>query len=496
MTADSICHTAGNGKKTQKEEMMQLDNVDKVKEALLACGQEHLLTFWDELGPAQRQHLLDQIGELDMKKIPRWVRDTVKNESPLEVPKEFDPAPSYPPTPQTPVQEKKYAQARQIGEGLLRQGKVAGFVVAGGQGTRLGFDGPKGNYPTSPIRKKTLFQIFAETIAAARKKYNSILPWLVMTSPLNHQATKEIFEANDYYGLGADTVIIFQQGTMPNFDFDGRIFLAEKDTIAQSPDGHGGSLRALHTSGALRKIKERGVQYISYWQVDNPLVHLFDPLFIGLHVMDGAGMSSKALIKANPTEKVGNFCLVNGRVTVIEYSDLDDEHAHRKNPDASLVFELGSIAIHILSVSFVERLNGEDDFALPLHRAVKKIPHIDDAGNKIEPDKPCGVKLETFVFDALPMSEKSVILQTIRSEEFAPVKNATGTDSAEVTHQMMIDRAAVWLDSAGIKVPRTPDGKPNCTIEIAPSFALTADDLKDKTARIKPIKPGDVIAIE
>jgi UDP-N-acetylglucosamine/UDP-N-acetylgalactosamine diphosphorylase len=476
---------------------MTVKTFEEAKGILSEIGQGHLLTFWGELTEEQRRRLLGQISQLDVRNIPRWVRETVKNERPLVVPTEFDPAPSYPPVPQTPEQVKKYAQARQIGEDLLRKGKVAGFVVAGGQGTRLGFDGPKGKYPVSPIRKKTLFQIFAESVAAARKKYGAVLPWLIMTSPLNHQETVEAIEANNYFGLGKDTVFLFQQGTLPNFDFEGRIFLAEKDTIAVGPDGHGGSLKALYASGVLAEMKKRGVEYLSYWQIDNPLVQVFDPLFIGLHVMEGAGMSSKALVKAHPLEKVGNFCLVDGRVTVIEYSDLPEEQAQRRNPDGSLVFELGSIAIHILSREFVERLNADGDFALPLHRAVKKIPHIDlSTGRKVNPDKPCGIKLETFIFDALPLSEKSVILQTVRSEEFAPVKNASGEDSPAVTERMMMERAALWLEQAGVKVPRKADGRLDCELEMSPLFALTAEDVKAKVEKIPPIRPGDRVYLE
>jgi UDP-N-acetylglucosamine/UDP-N-acetylgalactosamine diphosphorylase len=277
---------------------------------------------------------------------------------------------------------------------------------------------------------------------------------------------------------------------MPNFAFDGKILLADKGVLATSPDGHGGSLKALAQSEALADMKKRGIEYLSYWQVDNPLVYVIDPLFVGLHAMDGAQMSSKALLKSGPLEKVGNFCLVDGKVTVIEYSDLPDEQAHRKNPDGTLVFELGSIGIHIISTSFIDKLNAGGDFGLPFHKAIKKIPHIDAAGNPVNPDKPNGVKLETFVFDALPLAKKSVILQTIRSEEFAPVKNATGVDSAEVTHQMMIDRAAAWLESAGVKVPRKPDGKPDCVLEMSPAFALFKEDVKDKTAKVSIIKPG------
>ncbi|MHC4634303.1 MAG: UTP--glucose-1-phosphate uridylyltransferase, partial [Planctomycetota bacterium] len=205
-----------------------------------------------------------------------------------------------------------------------------------------------GNFPVTPIRNKTLFQLFAETIAAAQKKYDVTCPWYIMTSPLNYQATKDIFTEKNYYGLDKKNVFILQQGTLPNFDFEGKILLADKAKIASSPDGHGGSLRALHNSGAIEDMKKRGVEFISYWQVDNPLINIFDPLFIGLHALDEAEMSSKALVKSDPFEKVGNFCLAGGRITIIEYSDLPDELARKTNSDGSLLFRLGSIGIHII----------------------------------------------------------------------------------------------------------------------------------------------------
>ena len=242
-------------------------------------------------------------------------------------------------------------------------------------------------------------------------------------------------------------------------------------------------------------MKKRGIEYISYYQVDNPLINIFDPLFIGLHAGDGAEMSSRALIKAYPTEKVGNFCMANGKVMVIEYSDLPDAQAQRKNPDGSLVFELGSIAIHMISVKFVEHLNA-DGFALPIHRADKKIPYIDSDGSQITPTEPNGIKLETFVFDALPLAQKSVILQTLREEEFAPVKNASGVDSPQVTRQMMIQRAANWLQAAGVDVPQKEDGSPDCVIEIAPSFALSAEDVIAKKDTVPAIKSGDTVSLD
>jgi UDP-N-acetylglucosamine/UDP-N-acetylgalactosamine diphosphorylase len=237
-------------------------------------------------------------------------------------------------------------------------------------------------------------------------------------------------------------------------------------------------------------MKKRGIEFISYFQVDNPLVNIFDPLFIGLHALDKAQMSSKAVIKTGPKEKVGNFCLVDGKVTVIEYSDLPDSQAEKRNPDGSLVFTLGSIAIHIINTSFVEKLNAEG-FSLPLHRAVKKIPHIDIHGKHIEPTEPNGIKLESFIFDALPLASKSIILQALRGEEFAPVKNATGTDSMETAKKLMIARAASWLESAGVTIPKKPDGSPDCVIEVAPSFAIERGDVKAKISKIPRIKPED-----
>jgi UDP-N-acetylglucosamine/UDP-N-acetylgalactosamine diphosphorylase len=237
-------------------------------------------------------------------------------------------------------------------------------------------------------------------------------------------------------------------------------------------------------------MKRRGVRFISYFQVDNPLVNIFDPLFIGLHALDNAEMSSKALVKVTPKEKLGNFCLVNGKVTVIEYSDLPDHLAEKRNVDGSLFFRFGSIAIHIINRTFVQKLN-DKGFSLPLHRAVKKIPCIDEQGEPVESTEPNGIKLETFVFDALPLASKSIILQTMRSEEFSPVKNATGADSPETARQMMVARAVDWLESAGLTVPRGNDGSLDCLIEIAPGFAAEKNDIKAKLNQIPEIKPGD-----
>jgi UDP-N-acetylglucosamine/UDP-N-acetylgalactosamine diphosphorylase len=463
--------------------------LENMEELLRKHGQSHLLAFQEGLDADRRRDLLEQIQGLDLPKIDQWVADCVTSPAPVEIRHDFSPAESYSPHPVGAEQERRYAEAIELGKKLISGGKVGAFVVAGGQGTRLGFDGPKGDFPIGPVSDRTLFQVFADLIAAVSRKYETVCPWYVMTSRLNYAATVEIFRSNDYYGLDEEHVFIFQQGTLPNFGTNGRILLADKANIARSPDGHGGSLKALHKSGALEDMRKRGVEYLSYFQVDNALINIFDPLFIGLHVLDNSEMSSKAVMKAGPKEKVGNFCLVDGKVTVIEYSDMPDELAEKKNPDGSLAFQLGSIAIHIISRSFVEKLNAKG-FALPLHRAEKKIPHIDEEGNAV---KSKGVKLESFVFDALPLASHSMILQTLRNEEFAPTKNATGVDSVETTRQMIVARAADWLEWAGVDVPRKSDGSPDCLLEIAPSFALEKEELEAKLDKIPQINPGDSI---
>ena len=464
--------------------------LESVKKLLKKHNQGHLLAFWEQLNLTQRQSLLAQIEQLDFSKIDDWVAGCVKKPGFTTIPAGFTPAPSYSSAPTSQEQKRVYRKAVELGSELISAGKVAALTVAGGQATRLGFEGPKGDFPISPVKNKTLFQIFAESIKATSEKYQMLCPWYIMTSPLNHNQTIEVFRSNDYYGLDGKNVFIFQQGTLPNFSFDGKILLADKATISCSPDGHGGSVRALFQSGALEDMKKRGIEFISYFQVDNPIVNIFDPLFIGLHALDKAEMSSKAVLKTGPKEKLGNFCLVNGRQAVIEYSDLPDELAEKQNPDGSLLFQLGSIAVHIINTGFVEKINAEG-FSLPLHSAVKKILHIDEKGRIIEPDKPNGIKLESFVFDALLLASKSMILQTLRSEEFAPVKNAAGTDSAETAREMMAARAADWLESAGVTIPKKTDGSVDCIIEITPTFAIKKDDLKEKINRIPKIKPKD-----
>lgn len=453
---------------------------DRYRAALAALenrGQAHALQFWNELDEDRRRRLLDELESIPWDELAPLIQTHVLNEPAPPSLDGLDPAPVHPHQP-TPELAEVYTRAQATGERLLRAGAVAAFTVAGGQGTRLGIDGPKGAVAVTPVKKKTLFQLFAETILAVRQRYGSTIRWYVMTSPANHEQTRRFFTQHDYFGLPADDVMMFNQAMLPAFDRHGKLLLADKHRLALSPDGHGGSLKALVSSGALRDMQARGVEVISYFQVDNPLVRLLDPLFIGLHVERGAEMSSKVTPKVDDLEKVGNVCVQNGHTVVIEYSDLPDELAHAKNADGSRKFDVGSLAIHLLSTAFVDRIVGKR-FGLPYHRAEKKAPCVDAGGVVQTPEAPNAVKLETFVFDALPLAQRTLQFEILRSEEFSPVKNATGVDSLETAIRDQIRRAARWLEAAGVRVPRKPDGAPDAALEIAPSAGLTSAQLAE-----------------
>ena len=464
--------------------------IEAARRCLSQFGQEHVMRFAGQLDRREELDLLENVESLDLPFIQELVQRYIQQPEPPRVPSRITAPPVYPIEPEGDLQ-KKYQQALERGERLIAERKVAAFTVAGGMGTRLSFDGPKGCLPATAVRNKPLFRLFAESLTASGRRYNAIIPWYIMTSQANHQETVTFFETNDFFGLGPDNVFFFKQGMIPCLDKDGKILLDQPHQIAMSPDGHGGSLRALHNSKATDDMVRRGVEYISYFQVDNPLVRPVDPLFIGLHALDNSDMSSKAVIKADPLEKVGNFALVEGKVHVIEYSDLPEALARQRDAQGQLVFTHGSIAIHIISRSFVERLNVHG-FSLPWHRALKKVPYIDEQGQRIEPKEPNAVKLETFVFDALPLAEKSITLAIDREDEFAPIKNASGVDSLQSSHQLQIARAARWMEQAGLDVPRRPDGSIDALIEISPLFALDSDELAQKKRLLRPLHPGDI----
>ncbi len=448
-----------------------ISEMDKV---LKEHNQQQVMKFWSELGRESGEKLTKQLEALTWNRLDQLINEYVVNRPVTDLPDNLEPAPFFPLKPVDDRMKAYYEEARRKAEEILRAGKVSLLMVAGGQGTRLGYDGPKGTYPITPVQQKSLFQYFSEKICRFSEKYQVKFTWYIMTSELNDQTTREFFRENKFFGMDEDRVVFFVQGTMPAFGLDGKLLLGAKDSLALSPDGHGGTLLALKRSGCLDRMKKEGVEYLSYFQVDNPLVSIVNPLFIGLHVLEQAEMSAIMLAKTGPFEKLGNFCISGGKLEIIEYSDLPDALAESRNPDGSLRFIAGSPAIHVISREFVEKLTEKGYLNLPWHRADKKVPYVNDCGELVTPEEINGVKLEQFIFDALPLARKTMILEADREEEFAPTKNKTGVDSVESCKAMQIERDARRLERAGVKVARNAANVAEPAIELSPR--VVADD--------------------
>ncbi len=364
------------------------------------------------------------------------------------------------------------------GRGMLAAGQVAVVIVAGGQGTRLGFDGPKGCFPIGPVSDRSLFQIHCEKVVALGRRHGASVPLYVMTSPQNHAETAAFFAEHDSFGV--ERLRLFVQGEMPAVDRrSGRILLAERGRVALSPDGHGGTIRALDRSGALAEMAEHGITTIFYLQVDNPLIAIGDPGFLGAHRRAGAEISSKVVRKTDPAEKVGLVVVRGGREEMIEYSDLPDELAERRARGGGLELWAGSIAHHLIELRFAARL-AEGGGRLPFHRALKPVPYVDEQGVVVDPAEPNAIKFEQFIFDAIPLAERSLVVETDRETEFEPLKNASGPASPDTVRVRLSALYAGWLEEAGLTVPRGADGLPVHPIEISPLRALDAGDLRGR----------------
>jgi UDP-N-acetylglucosamine/UDP-N-acetylgalactosamine diphosphorylase len=454
------------------------------------AGQGQVFAYFDQLAPEAQERLLADAAEIDLAEVDRLVRTLVRQTAATGVDlSDLTPAP-YEARPEHGGDAAAWAKAKAQGETALRAGRVAAFTVAGGQGTRLGYDGPKGTFPVTPVKRKPLFQVFAEKIRAAGRRYGRPIHWFIMTSQQNHAATAAFFAQQGFFGLGCAQVHFFRQGRMPAVDFSGRILLETKGTIALSPDGHGGSLRALGRSGALDLMQRAGIDTISYFQVDNPLVRCIDPAFVGWHLLQRAEMSAKMVPKAFPEEKLGHFCTQRGRTVVIEYSDMPLALQREVDPATGrLRYLAGSIAIHMLDREFVRRMAAGGDNALPFHRADKKILTVDAAGQPVQPAQANGVKFEMFVFDALPFAKHPTVIETLRADDFSPVKNAEGVDSPQTCRADQLRQFARWLKANGTPVETDTTGRPARTIEVSPLFGYDEDSFAASWQKLSP-KPA------
>ena len=327
-------------------------------------------------------------------------------------------------------------------------------MVAGGQGTRLGFPHPKGMFPIGPISAASLFQIHFEKVLATAKRYRTAVPVYVMTSPATHDETVAFLADHDRFGLPEHDVTVFCQGTMPAVDAaTGKLLMADRDRLFLSPDGHGGIVAALSRSGVADEMRARGLTELFFFQVDNPLVPICDPQLIGYHRLAKSEMTTVVVAKASPWDRVGNAVSVDGKLRIIEYIDLPDDAATQRAADGSLKIWAGSVAIHVFDFAFIERML-DSRTALPLHVSKKQVPSIDGHGAAVAPKEPNALKFERFVFDLVPEARNAIVVERARDEVFGPLKNAPGADveTAQWVRGRMLALHRHWLQQAGVKL--------------------------------------------
>ena len=397
------------------------ERLEKIKQNLKKYGQEHLLNHYEELDDNKKEELLKEIESIDFELIKSLYENTKKESKTSDAKIE-------------PIEyldkyklNDKYKYYEEIGKNAIKEGKLAAVTMAGGQGTRLGHNGPKGTYDIGLDSHKSLFELLCDGLKEEGKKYGVVIPWFIMTSKENNAATVEFFKKNKYFGYEKDkNLFFFIQGQLPMVDMEGKILIGEDGLIKLAADGHGGIYESLVKNKMTDKMRELGIEWVFIGGVDNCLVKMVDPVLMGIAIDKNVTAAGKSVVKANPKEKVGVFCKRNGKPNVVEYTEISEEMAEQTDENGELLYGESHILCNLFNISAIERMGKEP---LPYHSAFKKATYIDKDGNKVVPDGPNAYKFEAFLFDAFGELDDMAILRVKREEEFAPVKNA---DSAGV----------------------------------------------------------------
>jgi UDP-N-acetylglucosamine/UDP-N-acetylgalactosamine diphosphorylase len=433
-------------------------------------GQQEVLRFWERLPADDQENLARQLASLDWD----FVRDYAAEHPPAEAQLSADSLITPPSRsihwPNSPAEQHSWSQAAEEGRDFLQSGRIAVVVVAGGIATRLGTPYPKGMFPIGPISGRSLFHLLAEQVLALSQRYQVDIPYLIMTSEATHVATERWFEQHQWFGLDPKNVFLFQQGTVPAFDStSGKLLMSSESSLALNPDGHGGLPFAMSRAGLFKELLNRGIETLFYHQVDNPLVHICDPAFIGLHLRHAAEVSVKFVSKQTPDERVGLLVEIDGRPRMIEYSDLPESLGALQDRDGKLKLRAGNTGIHLFQRTFLERIASQPA-SLPWHTVHKKVAYVDAEGTLVHPESENALKYERFIFDSFSIAKSVLAVETLRETEFAPLKNAEGECSADAVKQAIIAATATRLRSAGVTVK---DGTAVEIENVAPDDVLT-----------------------
>ncbi|KAF8560090.1 UDP-N-acetylglucosamine diphosphorylase [Imleria badia] len=469
---------------------------ENIRDRYQAAGQDHLFTFWSKLTEAGRSALTHQLDGIDVERVNRVYEKATSSESnttdPHRVADSIEPLP-VDASESVSANPAKAGEWRQIGLQAVANGQVGVLLMAGGQGTRLGSSAPKGCYDIGLPSHKSLFQYQAERIARlqivaeaqfGKPKGSVVVPWYVMTSGPTRRETESFFAKNNYFGLNGKNVIVFEQGTLPCLTMEGKFMLETTSRVAVAPDGNGGLYAATRaplspsdkSRTVLSDLVDRRIQYVHAYCVDNCLVKVADPVFLGYCIARQADCAAKVVPKTSPTESVGVVARRGDKFSVVEYSEITKEQAELRNPKTGeLLFNAGNIANHFYTTAFLQLVESFEH-ELAYHIARKKIPTVDlQTGEVVKPSKPNGMKLELFVFDVFPFTKNFAVLEVARREEFSPLKNApgTGSDDPETSRRDLLDQHRRFLETAGARL------KEGVEIELSPLVTYAGEGLED-----------------
>lgn len=401
------------------------------QEKLKKYNQEHLLERYKFLTEERKEKIIDQILSIDFDQIFDLYEMAKKDEkvsnNDITNIKYVD---------KSKLTREEFNKYNELGERKIRDGKYAVVTMAGGQGTRLGYIAPKGTFKIGGGVDKSLFEVLSETIKEAQAKYNTIIPWYIMTSRENNNATEKFFEKNNYFGLNKENVLFFKQGELPMISTEKKLLLDESGMIKLASDGHGGVFESLSKNGYIDDMKRRGIEWVFISGVDNVLAGLVDPIATGLSISNNTLATGKSVVKRSPSEKVGVFCKKNGRPYVIEYTEITDEMANQRDENGELIYGESHILTNLFNLKAIEKISKNK---LPYHSAFKKAKYMDSNGEIIKPETPNAYKFEAFIFDAFEQLDDMSILRVKREDEFAPLKNADGDDSPNTATELYLN---------------------------------------------------------
>lgn len=406
-----------------------MDKSEEIIQLLKTYNQEHIIKCLNKLEGKQREELIKQLETIDFQQIMELYDNTKKDieikENKIEAIKYLD---------KYKLTKSEKEEFDELGEQAIVSGKYAVVTMAGGQGTRLGHTGPKGTFKLDVYGKgKYLFEILAENLKEANRKYNTIIPWYIMTSKDNNADTKDFLEKNNYFGYDKDSVMLFMQGELPLVDINGKILIGKDFKIKEASDGNGGVFASLRTTSMLADMKERGIEWVFIGGVDNAILKMADITLLGMAVSKNVQIASKSVVKANPHERVGVFCKMNGHPKVIEYSELPEKMAEEVEDDGELKYGESHIMCNLFTIDAIEKISKEP---LIYHSAFKKNSYIDENCKEVIPDEPNSYKFEAFIFDSFELFDDIAILRGKREEDFAPVKNKDGVDSPKTAKEL------------------------------------------------------------